>query len=74
MPTKDKYKHILQHQAVHSGNRLIRRRFIFQQDNDPKHTNNAVIPEPNTASENADSCKSSFSWRKISLKINEENP
>lgn len=35
---KDGYKKILQKHVLTSGNRIIGRGFIFQQDNDPKHT------------------------------------
>ena len=35
---KEKYRQILIHNAVPSGKRLLGRGFIFQQDNDPKHT------------------------------------
>lgn len=35
---KEGYKKILQNKAVPSGKRLIGSSFIFQQDNDPKHT------------------------------------
>ena len=34
----EKYKQILIHHAVPSGNRIVGRGFFFQQDNDPKHT------------------------------------
>ena len=33
-----KYHSILQYHAIPSGNRIIGSNFIFQQDNDPKHT------------------------------------
>ena len=35
---KEQYHSILQHHAIPSGINLIDRGFIFQQDNDPKHT------------------------------------
>ena len=38
MLIKDKYKQLLQHHIIPSGNRLIGKALIFQQDNDPKHT------------------------------------
>lgn len=36
--TKERYKDILENNAIPSGHRLIGQRFILQQDNDPKHT------------------------------------
>ena len=36
--TAQRYKQILIHHAVPSGRRLIGENFIFQHDNDPKHT------------------------------------
>ena len=38
----EKYRQILIHHAVPSGTRLIGPKFIFQHDNDPKHTANKV--------------------------------
>jgi len=35
---KESYKSILQRHAIPSGRRIIGRGFVFQQDNDPKHT------------------------------------
>lgn len=35
---KERFHGILQNHAVPSGLRIIGRGFIFQQDNDPKHT------------------------------------
>ena len=34
----EKYKQILIHHAMPSGNEIIGNSFIIQQDNDPKHT------------------------------------
>ena len=38
----EKYRQVLIHHAIPSGKRLIENGFIFQHDNDPKHTANAV--------------------------------
>ena len=38
----EKYRQLLIHHAVPSGKRLIGNGFIFQHDNDPKHTSNVV--------------------------------
>lgn len=35
---KEQYKQILQRNVVPSGKRLLKSKFIFQHDNDPKHT------------------------------------
>ena len=40
--TAERYKQILIHHAVPSGRRLIGENFIFQHDNDPKHTTNII--------------------------------
>ena len=36
------YHNILQRHAIPSGLRLVERSFLFQQDNDPKHTSNVM--------------------------------
>ena len=38
----EKYRQVLIHHAIPTGKRLIGNGFIFQHDNDPKHTANAV--------------------------------
>lgn len=35
---KEGYKTILKEHAIPSGTRIVGREFVFQQDNDPKHT------------------------------------
>ena len=37
---KEGYHSILQRHAIPSGKRLVGKKFVFQQDNDPKHTSN----------------------------------
>lgn len=34
---KETYREILEYHAIPSGRRLVDQRFIFQEDNDPKH-------------------------------------
>lgn len=35
---KERYKEILRNNAIPSGLRIVEEKFVFQQDNDPKHT------------------------------------
>lgn len=57
---KEKYKQILIHHAVPSGTRLLGRGFVFQQDNDPKHT--AKIVTRYLARKTADHSLSVLPW------------
>ena len=51
----EKYRQILIHHTIPSGRQLIGPRFIFQDDNDPKHTANKVkILEKKTGSRSSE--------------------
>ena len=67
---KDVYHQILVHHAMPSGNRLFSGRWIFMQDNDPKHTSGKVKAYLETKTNAKQSRMSVMNWPSQSPDLN----